>query len=232
VIPDGQAKNVGAPVDWEAIRRRLQDAIDAIGRRREVSREDIDRILLERARALAKPTRRSRAGEGVVERLVFHLGSARFSIEMNSTLEIVAVDAVTPIPGSPAHLAGVINLRGGILPAFDLRPILNVESAGSADLKRAIVLGKEAPEFGVLVEKVESMTVQSGEAISPLPESTSRRGQDFIRGVAADGVVALDGAALLADPQFECVEGDAAVGRSAHSERATARTQQRERKTS
>ena len=53
--------------------------------------------------------------------LTFHLGKEEFGIQVKYVREIMGVQDITPVPGTPAHLKGVINLRGKIVPVVDLR---------------------------------------------------------------------------------------------------------------
>jgi purine-binding chemotaxis protein CheW len=49
------------------------------------------------------------------------LGKEEFGIQVKHVREIMGVQDITAVPGTPAHLKGVINLRGKIIPVVDLR---------------------------------------------------------------------------------------------------------------
>jgi purine-binding chemotaxis protein CheW len=53
--------------------------------------------------------------------LTFRLGREEFGIHVRHVREIMGVQDITPVPGTPPHLKGVINLRGKIVPVVDLR---------------------------------------------------------------------------------------------------------------
>ena len=53
--------------------------------------------------------------------LVFHLGREEFGIRVLKVREIMGIQDVTAIPQTPAHIKGVINLRGKVIPVVDLR---------------------------------------------------------------------------------------------------------------
>ena len=53
--------------------------------------------------------------------LTFHLGKEEYGIQVKHVREIIGVQDITPVPGTPAHLKGVMNLRGKIIPVVDLR---------------------------------------------------------------------------------------------------------------
>lgn len=53
--------------------------------------------------------------------LLFTIDSARYAIPAETVLEMVRAVAVTTLPGAPAAVAGIINLRGSVVPVFDMR---------------------------------------------------------------------------------------------------------------
>jgi len=61
------------------------------------------------------------AGSRAGKYLTFRLGKEEFGIQVTHVREIMAVQDITAVPGTPPHLKGVINLRGKIVPVVDLR---------------------------------------------------------------------------------------------------------------
>jgi purine-binding chemotaxis protein CheW len=53
--------------------------------------------------------------------LIFHLGVEEFGTEVLKVREIVGLQDITTVPQVPAHVKGVINLRGKVIPVIDLR---------------------------------------------------------------------------------------------------------------
>ena len=53
--------------------------------------------------------------------LSFCLGTEEFGLDILSVREIIGLIDITPMPRTPAHVKGVINLRGKIIPVIDLR---------------------------------------------------------------------------------------------------------------
>jgi purine-binding chemotaxis protein CheW len=60
-------------------------------------------------------------GASALELLVFDLAGRTYGLPSNDVLELVRAVAIAPLPNGPRIVAGVINLRGRILPVFDLR---------------------------------------------------------------------------------------------------------------
>lgn len=53
--------------------------------------------------------------------LFFALDDRRFAVDAHDVVEVVRAVAITPLPGAPAVVEGVVDVRGAALPVFDLR---------------------------------------------------------------------------------------------------------------
>jgi len=60
--------------------------------------------------------------------LTFILAGEEYGVNILRVQEIKGWDSVTPIPNTPQHILGVINLRGTIVPIIDLRLRFNLDS--------------------------------------------------------------------------------------------------------
>jgi purine-binding chemotaxis protein CheW len=68
------------------------------------------------------------------------LGGRRFAVDVADAREVVMLDATTPVPGAPAVVVGVMNLRGNVLPVVEARPLLGLPVRAATD--RALVLAE------------------------------------------------------------------------------------------
>lgn len=156
-------------------------------------------LLEERARQLARvPDAPSRAGE-MLELIGFVLAGERYGIESRFVREVARLTRFTPVPGTPAFVLGVTNLRGEIVALFDLRNLLGIVAEGVTDLGKIVVLGEHRREFGLLADFAsEVLSV----ATASLAQTDVAWGRAYVRGVSPDGVIVLSGEALLSDPRL------------------------------
>lgn len=112
-------------------------------------------ILAERARSLAhKPVDRSaRRSLNVV---VFRLGQERFALDVRAVAELIRNAPVTPLPGGPAHLLGLIYHRGGLMRLVDIRAQLGLP-VPAPELAEVVVLNGEGMLTGIGVDAIESV---------------------------------------------------------------------------
>lgn len=191
----------GEAIDWPVVRERLARAQAATAAALELSPERVRALMDERARALARPPAPREAAD-VRDVLTFALGAERYAIETRYVREVVRLAEFSPVPGAPEFVLGVTNLRGEILCLVDLRKFFDVSSKGLTDLSRMVVMGIERAEFGVLVDETFEIAKLPPDHIVPAPESVAGVGREYLLGVTREALIALDGAAVLRDPQL------------------------------
>ena len=80
------------------------------------------------------------------------LGGRRFAVDVMDAREVVVLDTTTAVPGAPAAVIGVMNLRGSVLPIVEARPLLGLPvRAGTG---RALVLADGERRAAILIERV------------------------------------------------------------------------------
>jgi purine-binding chemotaxis protein CheW len=82
---------------------------------------------------------------------VVRLGGRSFAVDVVDAREVVVLDAITPVPGAPEPLVGVMNLRGTALPVIEVRPLLGLPVRGAL---RALVVADGDRRAAVLIEAV------------------------------------------------------------------------------
>ena len=197
-----QQRELVESLDWQSVRERLGRATAATESASRVSSERAREIMDARARALAHVQQAEPDAGEVLEVATFALANERYAIETSFVREVVRITDVTPVPGTPDFLLGVMNLRGEILSVIDLCRLFNLASQERTDQSRVVVLGGERPEFGVLADAAhEVMILRRDELLEP-PDSVTGLGREYLRGVTHDALIVLDGAVLLQDARL------------------------------
>ena len=195
----GSRKQGHATVDWRAVERRLAAARAATERVWTPDAEETKRILRERARILARPPEKAAAGDQVIEVIEFVLAYERYAVETRYVREVEPLDNLTPLPGTPAFVLGIVNVRGEILSVIDLRKFFELPEKGLTDLNKVIVLESENMLFGILADAVAGVRRIPVADIQPtLPTLTGIR-EAYLKGVTPGRMVILDAEKLLTD---------------------------------
>jgi purine-binding chemotaxis protein CheW len=195
-------------IDWADVRRRMAAAVRATEEATRPSPEQARRVLDERARRLAYQPPAPARGEALSV-ATFSVGNERYAIETRFVREIVRLVDLTPVPGARDFLRGVTNLRGEILAVIDLRRFFGLPDQGVTDLARVVVLGEDTDELGVLADQTHAIVDVRGDRVLPPSRTAPTPGRAYVRGVTADALILLDGAALLRDPRLTIDDGEA-----------------------
>src|SRR5215813_2861750 len=114
---------------------------------------------------MAGPQSDARAGKY----LTFHLASEEFGIRVLKVREIMGLLEITAVPQTPAHVKGVINLRGKVVPVIDLRLKFGLPAAEYTQRTCIIVTqvqGESAPVMvGIVVDGVSEVLNLTGQEI-------------------------------------------------------------------
>jgi len=109
---------------------------------------------------------------------IISMGGELFTIDLQNVREVFVVESITPVPGMPAGLVGVTNLRGTVIPLLDLRPMfaLNAE----ATLRYAVVVKHGNWQVGVLVDMVPEIRTLSKDQFLPAPTGAGEGAFPFV----------------------------------------------------
>lgn len=140
----------------------------------------------------ARAEARAKAGKY----LTFVLQKEEYGLEILKVREIINLQAITLVPGTPAYVKGVINLRGQVIPVVDLRLKFGLPEAKYTEETCIIVLEVriegEAVLMGIIVDTVSEVLDVGGAEIEPPPAFGGRVKVDYILGMGkAKGTVKL-----------------------------------------
>lgn len=102
--------------------------------------------------------------------LTFVLGmEEEYGIPIRHVQEIIGILPITPVPGSPGDVLGVINLRGKIVPVTDLRQKFGIMPGEPTSQTCIIVVSAHGVATGIIADRVREVTEIKGDTIEPPP---------------------------------------------------------------
>ena len=186
-------------IDWTEIHRRMAAAEAAIVHVGRASRDETRAVLKARAEALARESDEGASAREFLEVVSFLLGQEKYGVETRYVREVCPMNELTPLPGTPPFVLGVVNVRGQILSVIDIGKLFDLPQKGVCDLDRIIVLQHGGMEFAMLGNSILGVVrVPTDELQSSLPTLTGLRGE-YLKGVTRDRMAILDAARLLSD---------------------------------
>ena len=126
-----------------------------------------------------------KAGAGAREMIAFLVASQEFCVEVMSVREIRVWTPATPIAHAPNYVAGLINLRGAVLPIIDFAARLGFPPT-EPNTRHAILVAQVGEQsIGLLVEGVSEILTITQDLIQPVPHVGSDIAKEFVTGVVA-----------------------------------------------
>lgn len=159
-------------------------------------------ILRERARLLARPLEEGTNRQGTIEILEFRLAQERYAVEHRYVQEVCPFRNLTLLPCTPPFLRGIVNIRGRIVPVFDLKRLFGLPDVGVTDLHNIILVRDREMEIGLLADSIVGAVALPLYVLQPsLPTLTAIR-EEYLKGITYESLVVLDVAGILRDPRI------------------------------
>jgi purine-binding chemotaxis protein CheW len=136
-----------------------------------------------------------------------------FAVPVETVLEILDMREMFRVPDAPAHLAGIIDVRGRGVPVIDLRVKLGLPAAPVTEGTRIMVLevpvtGRQVV-LGLVADRVYEVAPLDGGRLEPPPDIGTKWRSDYIRGIGRRGdrfVVVFDLSRLFASDEQAFLE--------------------------
>jgi len=102
---------------------------------------------------------------------LFSISGDTYAVTVDVLAEILIPQKIFPIPTTPPHVIGVINLRGNIVPIVDIRPSLSLPASAGAN--QVAIIRHNQMTIGILVDSVAEVTSVPLGSVLPMPAEVS-----------------------------------------------------------
>lgn len=116
--------------------------------------------------------------------VVCQLGEERYGLDIAKVYEIIRHQPITAIPGAPAAVEGIINLRGRIIPVVDLRTRFRMARAEPTRATRIVVAETAGTRVGLIVDAVSEVLNVPADAVEPAESVVTGADAAALRGIA------------------------------------------------
>lgn len=189
-------------LDWAALLERVESARAELEHGWSPTAEETRDILRARAQALAQEPRGLEAPQAPLTLAQFRLGAETYGIDLSYVREVYPLKDLTPLPGAPRFVMGVINFRGQILSIVDLRHVLELPLQALPEGDKVLIIHNSQLEFGIAVDSVLGVRMVQGSELQPPPALTGAAHGSYLLGVTSDHLIVLSAARLLNDPDL------------------------------
>jgi purine-binding chemotaxis protein CheW len=118
-----------------------------------------------------------------VQFCTFYLDGLLFGIDVQRVQEVIRYQEMTRVPLMPPDVRGLINLRGQIVPAIDLRRRLDLPDRKESELPINVVVRSDEGPISFLVDEIGDVLEVEDETFERVPETLHGKAKELVRGV-------------------------------------------------
>lgn len=142
----------------------------------------------------------------VLQWVTFKLDSETYGINVMQVQEVLRYTEIAPVPGAPAYVLGIINLRGNVVTVIDTRSRFGLVSNEVTDNTRIVIIEAEKQVIGILVDSVAEVVYLKGSEIDVAPNVGNDESAKYIQGVSnreGELLILVDLDKLLSDDEWD-----------------------------
>jgi purine-binding chemotaxis protein CheW len=115
--------------------------------------------------------------------VVFRVAEAEYALAAADVLQMESYAGATRVPGALPHVAGVIHVRGRVVPVVDLRVLFGLPATTHGLDARVVVMELHERTVGLLVDSAREVIKLGPEQITAPPKALTEGAQGFVKGV-------------------------------------------------
>jgi purine-binding chemotaxis protein CheW len=119
--------------------------------------------------------------------VLFSVGEATYALPASTVAQMESFTSATPVPGAPSHVAGLVQIRGAVVPVVDLRVRFGLPPAERGLDARVVVVQRGDRRVALLADSAREVARIDPAAFAPPPESVTAQSAGFVEAVAQLG---------------------------------------------
>lgn len=120
----------------------------------------------------------------ILQWVTFKLENETYGINVMQVREVLRYSEIAPVPGSPAYVIGIINLRGNVVTVVDTRERFGLPNSDITDNTRIVILETDDQVIGILVDAVAEVVYLRQSEIEIAPNVGNDQNARYIQGVS------------------------------------------------
>jgi len=119
--------------------------------------------------------------------VVFKVAGAEYAIPASEVLQMESFTGATPVPGAPAHVAGLVQVRGRVVPVVDARARFGLPPVERTLDTRVVVGQLGSRTVGLVVDSAREVLKLAPDQLQAPPQLVAEQAQGFVKAVARVG---------------------------------------------
>ena len=113
----------------------------------------------------------------------FFLNKEQFAVPVEDVQEVLLSQPLTPVPLASAEILGLVNLRGAVMPAVDLRVCLGIDAEARSDDPKLLVLTTPEGPLSIVVDDIGDVFELDGAGWQQAPDTLPTRHREALFGI-------------------------------------------------
>lgn len=119
--------------------------------------------------------------------VLFRVGDTDYALPAVDVLQMESYEGATQVPGTAGFVAGLLQVRGRVVPVVDLRLRFGLAPLAPTLDTRVVVVHKGGRTVGLVVDSAREVVTLDDAAVKPPPDVLASNGRGFVRAVAQAG---------------------------------------------
>lgn len=141
-----------------------------------------------------------------IQWVTFCMENEVYGIAVMQVQEVLRVSEITPVPGAPQFVLGIINLRGNVVTVLDTRKRFGLPPKELDDASRVIIIESGEQVIGIMVDSVAEVVYIKQSEIEKSPNVGNEESSKFIQGVYSKDsklIILVDVNKMLSDEEWK-----------------------------
>lgn len=123
------------------------------------------------------------SSDPILQWVTFKLAGEVYGVNVMQVQEVLRYSEIAPVPGAPAYVIGIINLRGNVVTVIDTRHRFGLSAGEITDNTRIVIIEADNHVIGILVDSVAEVVYLRLSEIETAPNVGNDESAKFIQGV-------------------------------------------------
>jgi purine-binding chemotaxis protein CheW len=119
--------------------------------------------------------------------VVFRVGEVEYLLCAEDVVQLESYTGATPVPGAPPFVAGIVQVRGRVVPVIDLRERFRLPPVKPTLGTRIVVADVRGRHVGLIVDSAREVIRVAKDQLKPPPRMLVERAEGFVQAVAHIG---------------------------------------------
>jgi purine-binding chemotaxis protein CheW len=119
--------------------------------------------------------------------VLFKVADAQYVVPAADVLQMESFTSATKVPGAPSYVAGLVLIRGRVVPVIDVRARFGLPPVEPTLDSRIVVISEEQRTVGLLVDSAREVVQIAPAELKPPPDVLMGQSDGFVKSVAKTG---------------------------------------------